>query len=248
VPSDPVSLAALSILVLIAAVLYSAVGHAGASGYLAAMALFGVPASTMKPTALVLNVLVAIIGTARFARAGQTPWTLLMPLCAGSIPAAFVGGRITLPNHLFEPLLAVLLCMAAARLWSSGDQVVGQARPRPGALVGVGMGLGFLAGLTGIGGGVFLSPIVILAGWETPRRTAGASAPFILANSIAGLIGHVSAGQPVPRQVGVLAVMAIVGGFVGSWLGATRLDQRTLRRVLAVVMVVASLKLLAAAW
>jgi hypothetical protein len=115
-------------------------------------------------------------------------------------------------------------------------------------LVAIGVVLGLAAGLTGIGGGVFLSPILILTGWEDPRRAAGASAPFILANSIAGLLGHISTAQPVPQQATLLVVAALSGGLFGSWLGAQRLQPLALRRVLALVMVVASTKLIAAAF
>ena len=247
-PTDPASLAGLAALVLVAAVLYSSVGHAGASGYLAAMALYGVAPSAMKPTALVLNIIVALIATTRFGRAGYTPWTLLAPLCLGSIPAAFIGGRITLPVHVHEPLLAVLLILAALRLWFPGEGAVARPHPSAPGLVAIGVVLGLAAGLTGIGGGVFLSPILILTGWDDPRRAAGASAPFILANSIAGLLGHISTAQPVPQQATILVAAALSGGLFGSWLGAKQLQPLALRRVLALVMIVASTKLIAAAF
>jgi uncharacterized membrane protein YfcA len=247
-PTDPRSLAGLAALVLLAATLYSSVGHAGASGYLAAMALYGVTPAAMRPTALVLNVLVASIGTVRFASAGHTPWRLLSRLLLGSIPAAFVGGTMMLPERVFEPVLAALLVLAAVRLWFPGQARVVRARPSALGAVGIGAVLGLAAGLTGIGGGIFLSPLLILTGWENPRAAAGASAPFILANSIAGLLGQVSTAQAIPHQAGVLVVMAVLGGSVGSWLGAKRLDHLALKRVLAVVMLIASTKLLAAAF
>ena len=247
-PTEAASMAGLTALVLVAAVLYSSVGHAGASGYLAAMALFGATPAAMKPTALVLNILVAIVGTVRFASAGYTPWPLLLPLCFGSIPAAFVGGAIALPAHVYEPLLAVLLVLAALRLWFPGNSSVARSRPSFAGFVIVGVVLGMAAGLTGIGGGVFLSPVLILTGWEDPRRAAGASAPFILANSVSGLLGHISAAQAVPPQAAGLVVVALAGGLFGSWLGARRFQPRALKRVLAIVMVIASTKLLAAAF
>jgi uncharacterized membrane protein YfcA len=247
-PTDPIAVAGLAALVLLAAVLYSSVGHAGASGYLAAMALYGVAPTVMRPTALVLNILVATIGTMRFARAGHTPWRLLGPLCAGSVPAAFLGGRIAVPAHVYEPLLAALLILAALRLWFPGDRTVPRPHPSLAGFVVVGVVLGLAAGLTGIGGGVFLSPILILTGWETPRRAAGASAPFILVNSIAGLLGYMSTAQTIPPQAAVLVVVALGGGLFGSWLGARRLQPLALKRVLAVIMVIASTKLLAAAF
>ena len=176
---------------LAAAVLYSSVGHAGASAYLAAMGLFGVAPAAMRPAALVMNVVVATAGTWRFASAGVVPWRLLTPLCAASVPAAFVGGAVQLPARVYAPLLALTLVFGAWRLWAQLERA--DLRPAPGArvLLAVGAGFGLLAGLTGIGGGIFLSPTLILAGWETPRRTAGASVTFILANSIAGLLAVV---------------------------------------------------------
>src|SRR5438552_1615300 len=237
-------LAALAALVLAAAVLYSSVGHAGASAYLAAMGLFGVAPAAMRPAALVMNVVVATAGTWRFASAGVVPWRLLTPLCAASVPAAFVGGAVQLPARVYAPLLALTLVFGAWRLWAQLERA--DLRPAPGArvLLAVGAGFGLLAGLTGIGGGIFLSPTLILAGWETPRRTAGASVTFILANSIAGLLGHLSTAGRVPPGTALLAAVALAGGLWGSWLGAHRLPPLAIRRLLAVVLVVAGVKLL----
>jgi hypothetical protein len=212
------------------------------------MALFGVTPAAMKPTALVLNILVAVVGTVRFASAGHTPWRLLVPLCIGSIPAAFIGGTIALPAHVYEPLLAILLILAALRLWFPGQTPAARPRPTSAGFIAVGVVLGLAAGLTGIGGGVFLSPVLILTGWEDPRRAAGASAPFIVVNSASGLLGHVCAAHDVPPQAAALVVAALAGGLLGSWLGAQRFQPLALKRVLALVMVIASTKLLAAAF
>ena len=243
-PADPVQLAALAGLVLLAAVLYSSVGHGGASAYLAAMSLLGVAAADMRPAALVMNIVVASAGAARFASAGAVPWRLLLPLCAASVPAAFVGGMVKLPAGVYERLLAVLLLFAAWRLWTpiAGHELA--AHPRTAVLAVVGAGFGVLAGLTGIGGGVFLSPLLILAGWETPRRTAGASVVFILVNSVSGLLGHLSTAGHVPPGTGLLAAVALAGGLYGSWLGARRLPSVAIRRLLAVVLVIAGARLL----
>jgi len=238
-PADPGSFVLLAALVLAAAILYSSVGHAGASAYLAAMALFGVHPAAMKPAALVMNVVVASAGTARWWSAGLVPGNLLWPLCTGSVPAAFAGGAVVLPADVYRRVLAVILLGAALRLWFPAR--ARQLRPVPGprVLVALGAGLGFLAGLTGIGGGIFLSPILILAGWQDPKRTAGASSTFILVNSVAGLLGHLTGARDVPQGTSLLAAVALVGGLYGSWLGARRLPPLALRRLLAAVLLLA---------
>lgn len=243
-PDDPRALALFAVLVAVAAVLYASVGHGGASAYLAAMVLFGVPAAVMKPAALVMNLGVAGAGTLRFASAGLVPWRLLIPLCAGSVPAAYAGGLIQLPTRSHRLLLGAVLLFAAARLAMKARS--GDLRPPPPFpwLVAIGLLFGFVAGLTGVGGGIFLSPLLILARWEEPRRTAGASAVFILVNSAAGLAGHLAGGGVVPAAAAPLTAIALVGGLFGSWLGAKRLVPLTLRRVLAVVLVIAGAKLL----
>jgi uncharacterized protein len=243
-PDEPRAIALLAGLVAAAAALYASVGHGGASAYLAAMALFGVPAAIMKPAALVMNLGVAGVGTLRFASASLVPWRLLLPLCAGSVPAAYVGGLIQLPTRSHRLLLGVVLLIAAVRLAMRSRTT--ELRPAPSApvLVAIGLVFGFVAGLTGVGGGIFLSPLLILARWEDPKRTAGASAVFILVNSAAGLAGHLAAAGTVPVAAAPLTAVAVVGGLFGSWLGARRLVPVTLRRLLAVVLVVAGVKLL----
>ena len=243
-PDDLRATAGLVALVAIAAVLYASVGHGGASAYLAAMALFGIPAAVMKPAALVMNLGVAGAGSIRFATASLVPWRLVVPLCAGSVPAAYAGGMIQLPTRAHRLLLGAVLLFAAVRLAMRSR--TSELRPPPPIvwLAGIGLVFGFVAGLTGVGGGIFLSPLLILARWEEPRRTAGASAVFILVNSAAGLAGHLAAGGAVPAAAAPLTGVALAGGLLGSWLGAKRLVPIALRRVLAVVLVIAGLKLL----
>lgn len=234
----------LAVLFLAAAVLYASVGHAGASAYLAAMALVGVAPETMRPTALVLNLFVATIVIVRFARAGHLPWRQLVPLAIGSVPAAFIGGSIELPGEIYRPLVAVVLLAGAWRLATaraSGDET------RPGvplvAGVAAGAGIGLLAGLTGTGGGIFLTPLLVLARWTGTRDAAGLSGAFILLNSVAGLAGVLTGGVVLPAGLVVWVPAVVAGALIGSWLGAARFSILRLRRTLAAVLVVAAAKL-----
>lgn len=258
----PIEAFILAGLILAAAMLYSSVGHAGASGYLAAMALFGLASEVMKPTALVLNIFVASIGTYRFARAGCFEWRLFWPFALLAIPLAFVGGAVTLPGHVYKQIVGVILLVAAANLLpkrspqqdgSPGTVAAAPRRPAIWLSVICGGALGMLAGLTGTGGGIFLSPLLILTGWADPRRTAGVSAAFILANSLAGLAGQLTGLQgqsplaglrALPHEIVIWAPAAVIGGLIGSYLGARRLGNPTIRRLLAVVLVVAGIKMI----
>jgi uncharacterized membrane protein YfcA len=244
----------LPLLIFIAAVLYSSVGHAGASGYLAVMGLFGLPQAIMRPAALALNVFVASIGTYRFWRAGHLPWRLFWPFAALSVPFAFFGGRLRLSDPVYQRALGVMLLLAAANLiwqtisWRRPPMTAIKPPPIPVALI-VGAGLGLLAGLTGVGGGIFISPLLILARWADPKKTAGISAAFILVNSVAGLAGQIHSGQFKPGQTLSVefltwAIAAAAGGLIGSALGAKKLGHTPLRRVLAAVLVIAGAKML----
>ena len=212
----------LALLFFGAALLYSSVGHAGASAYLAAMALVGVPAATMRPTALVLNLFVATIVIVRFARAGHLPWRSLVPLAAGSVPMAFLGGSIDLPGEIYRPLVAVVLLAGAWRLATATAVTDDEVRPGvpllPGVLAGAAIGL--LAGLTGTGGGIFLTPLLVLAAWTGTRDAAGLSGAFILVNSIAGLAGLATGGASLPPALPLWVAAVVAGGLIGSWLGA----------------------------
>jgi uncharacterized membrane protein YfcA len=241
---EPATLA-LGAAILVIAFLYSSVGHAGASGYLAAMALVGVSPEVMKPTALSLNVLVASITTIQFARAGHFSWPLFWPLAAASIPAAFLGGWIVLPAAYYRPLIGVVLLFSAWRMavTSRRPETATRLPPRPQLLLAGGL-LGFAAGLTGTGGGIFLSPLLLLCGWAGAKRTSAVSAVFILVNSVSGIAGLVAKTGALPGAIPLWAACALAGGVVGSTLGARRFDPGTLRRLLAVVLVIAGAKLL----
>jgi uncharacterized membrane protein YfcA len=235
----------LATLFFAAALLYSSVGHAGASAYLAAMALVGVPVAIMRPTALVLNLFVASIVVVRFSLARHLPWRSLVPLAIGSVPAAFVGGSIELPGELYRPLVAAVLVAGAWRLATSPPPVDDASRPGVPWIAGIvsGAAIGLLAGLTGTGGGIFLTPLLVLAGWTGTRDAAGLSGAFILVNSIAGLAGVLGAGLMLPPQLPLWIGSVAAGGLIGSWLGAARYSVLNLRRALAFVLLLAAAKL-----
>lgn len=233
----------LAVAFFVAALLYSSVGHAGASGYLAAMAFVGMPPAAMRPTALVLNLLVASIATIRFARAGYFSWRLFWPFALGSIPLAFIGGGITLPGHWYRTLVGLVLWMGAVRLWLDLRL---HAKHDPATLIAIlsGAGIGLLAGLTGTGGGIFLSPLLLLMGWAETRETGGVSAAFILVNSLAGLAGNPASLGHLPAQLPLWAGAVVIGGLIGAELGSRRVGTPTFRRLLGVVLLIAGAKLI----
>lgn len=229
--------------VLAVAFLYSSVGHAGASGYIAVMALAGLAPAVIKPTALILNILVAAIGSFQFRRAGHFRWSLFWPFALLAAPAAFVGGYLPISPGVFRPLVGGVLLLSAARFfWKPGDPAVVRPPNLPLSL-GAGAGLGFLSGLTGTGGGIFLTPLMLLCKWAKTKNVAATSSLFILVNSATGLAGFIGGGRAVPSVAWTLAGAAIVGGLFGSWFGSRRFVPRTIQILLAVVLVIAGLKL-----
>ncbi|MDT0631565.1 sulfite exporter TauE/SafE family protein [Rubrivirga sp. S365] len=241
---EPTAFLVLVGLVFVAATLYASVGHGGASGYLAAMALVGVAPEAMRPSALALNVLVAGIGTVAFVRAGRFSWGRLWPFALLSVPAAFVGGTVELPPGLYRPVVGAVLLYSAFRL-ARPSPPAGDTRPLPVPVaLGCGAAIGLLSGLVGVGGGIFLSPLLVLARWADVRTASGIAAAFILVNSLAGLLGQATQGATLPTFLPVLAVAAVVGGAIGAWLGSRRLPARVVRRTLAIVLVVAGLKMI----
>jgi uncharacterized membrane protein YfcA len=232
--------------IFIAAVLYSSVGHGGASGYLAAMALFGIAPAVMKPTALVLNIIVAAIATLKFYRAGCFDRSLFWQFALGSIPCAFVGGSIAIPTQIYKPIVGVVLLYAAARLglFSSNSQPQPPRSVPMWLAIGLGMAIGFLSGLTGVGGGIFLSPLLLLMGWATMKQAAGVSAAFILVNSISGLLGYLTRFPILPTSLWYWAIAAAAGGWIGAEYGSKRIGSKRLQLLLAVVLTIAGLKLI----
>ena len=227
----------------LAATLYASVGHAGASGYLAAMAFVGLPTPVMRPTALVLNLLVATIASVRFARAGFFAWSLFWPFALGSVPLAVVGGAITLPGHWYRTLVGLVLWAAAVRLWLN-LRLHAKHEPRVGVAILCGAGIGLLAGLTGTGGGIFLSPLLLFMGWAETRETGGVAAAFILVNSLAGLAGNPASLGHLPDQLPLWSGAAVLGGLIGAELGSRRIGTPMFRRLLGVVLLVAGGKLI----
>jgi uncharacterized protein len=235
----------LAVCMFFGAVLYSSVGHGGASAYIALMALFGVAPAVMRPTALVLNIIVTTFTSWRYFNAGMFRWRTLWPFLLGAVPFAFLGGTIQLPGEYYRPLLGVVLLVSATRMvWPSELKATLEWRDPP-IWVGVlcGAGIGLLSGLTGTGGGIFLSPLLIFLAWSAPKPASGVVAVFILCNSAAGLLGNFAAVQRLPADLPLFAGAVLAGALVGSTLGI-KLATPLILRALGVVLVIAGLKLL----
>lgn len=228
------------------ALLYASVGHGGASGYLAALSFIAVRPDEMATTALTLNVVVATMALISFQRAGHFDGKLAWPFLAASVPAAFVGGLVPMPVRLYQVLLAVALCVAALRLAITvpGQEENRVVRPSLALALPVGGGIGWLSGAVGVGGGIFLSPLLLLLRWASPKQTAAASAAFILANSVAGLGGRAVRSGFEYGTLWPLLAAALLGGWVGAHLGANHFSGQTLKRLLAIILLIAAAKLL----
>jgi len=233
-----------------AAVLYSSVGHAGASAYLAAMGLLGVSPDVARPTALALNVVVASFVTFRFWQRGHISWRALAPFLVGSIPLAFLGGSLSVSGALYKQLVGVVLIFAAIQLARTARRAVqadtGHAVPQVPIYpaIAIGAGIGLLSGLTGTGGGIFLSPILLIAGWAEQRAASGIAAGFILANSISGLAGNLARLAALPPALPLWVAVVVIGAVIGSELGSRQGRTLQLRGALSVVLVIAGLKLI----
>lgn len=232
-------------LVFLMAILYSSVGHGGASGYLALMAIFSFSPEFMRPSALVLNIFVSSIALFSFYRNGHLRIHLLLPFIITSVPLAFLGGLITVNPKIYKIILGIFLIVAIARmLYRPKNQNNEIQRINKYAAYLIGSSLGFLSGLIGIGGGIILSPIIILLKWGTMKETAAVSAAFILVNSISGLIGQFTQGIQLAPEIGYMLTAAITGGVIGSFMGSYKISEKTLKYSLSVVLTFASFKLL----
>lgn len=246
---EPYQVAILCASFFVVATLYTTVGHAGASGYLAMMALFGLAPEVMRPAALTLNILVAAFTVYRFRRARHFHWAGLWPFLLGSVPFAAVGGVQSLSRGAYYGAMGVVLLLAAIYLvWRAlGLRAIleeGVVRVRMIPAVFMGCVIGFISGLVGVGGGIFLSPTLLVLGWAGPKTTAGISAPFILVNSAVALLAGSLTVQTLPSELPLLAAGALAGAFLGTWLGLERLNQKALLLTLALVMSAAGLKLI----
>jgi len=233
------------VLLVLVAFLYASVGHGGASGYLALMALYSFPPEVMKPTALLLNIFVSGIAFFHFYRSGPFSWKLFLPLALASVPAAFIGGWISLPTTLYKQLLGVFLVIPALRfILVSEPQESEKKEMNLYLALFLGAGIGLLSGMLGIGGGILLSPLLILLGWATMRQAAALSALFILVNSVAGLGGQLQHDLSFSPVMYWMVWVSLLGALAGSYLGAFRFNQKTLKISLAAVLLIASAKLL----
>ncbi len=236
----------LPLLLFGSAALYTSVGHAGASAYLASMALVGVAPEVMRPTALVLNIFVASFSAIRFWRAGLVDRKLVLWLLLGAAPLAFLGGAIKLPGEIYRPLVGVVLVIAAVRLLLPVELTTNREpkRPHPALAAATGSLIGLLSGLTGTGGGIFLSPLLIFGGWSATRNASGVAISFILCNSVFGLLGNIASVQRLPTELPVYLVAVLLGAVVGTALGVRRLPAPMILKALGVVLAIAGLKLI----
>jgi uncharacterized protein len=238
----------MPVLILFVAFFYAAVGHGGASGYLAVMAVYGVPSAEMRFSALVLNLAVSALSFFQYFRAGHFRWSLFWPFALASVPAAYLGGAMQLNDPQYKQLLGAALILSVLRLLGfpkiHASASPGQQRAIPmGWALGIGGGIGFISGLIGIGGGIILSPVLLLLGWADMKKTAAVSALFIFVNSLSGLAAQLQKGA-APDFSWPLLLAALAGGWLGAWLGAQRISSGALRYFLAFVLSIAAVKLL----
>ncbi|MEY4311920.1 MAG: hypothetical protein RLZZ571_690 [Actinomycetota bacterium] len=237
----------IAICLFFGAILYTSVGHAGSSIYIAIMSLFGLAGTEIKPTALVLNIFVSAFTSWRFLKAKLFDLKLFTPLAIGAIPMSFIGGSIELSNEIYKPIVGALLLLSGLSFISQlGQKVINVINP-PNftfALL-IGGAIGLLAGLTGTGGGIFLSPIALLLSWTAVKQLSGTAAVFILVNSSFGLLGHISSVNNLPSSLPVFVVAVMAGALVGTKLGIAKFSNAGVRKALGFVLLIAGLKLMA---
>lgn len=227
------------------AFLYSSVGHGGASGYLALMALFSVTPEVMKPTALMLNLFVSLTSFIQFYRGHYFKWKIFLPLAVASVPMAFLGGLVTIDGAIYKKILGLFLLIPIVRfLFFSNIKDAELKNPNiVGSLV-IGSSIGLFSGLIGIGGGIILAPILLLLKWTNQKQTAAISAIFIFVNSLSGLAGQFTKGIHFSNEMFLYVIIAFTGGLCGAYFGALKFKQVVLKNLLAVVLMMAAFKLL----
>ncbi|MFT3679683.1 MAG: sulfite exporter TauE/SafE family protein [Ferruginibacter sp.] len=233
------------VLLFLVAFLYASVGHGGASGYLALMAIFSISPAVMKPTALLLNLFVSLTSFIQFYRGKHFLPKLFLPLALASVPMAFLGGMITVEASAYKKILGVLLLIPVCRfLFFSNATPEEKKQSNVGLSLLIGGAIGFLSGLIGIGGGIILSPILLLLKWTDQKQTAAISALFIFVNSLSGLAGQLTKGIQFSSNMFGFVAVAFVGGIFGAWFGAMKFKQDILKYILAGVLLLAVYKLL----
>ena len=225
------------------AILYTSVGHAGASAYIAIMTLFDLPPVVIKPTALTLNIFVSSYTSLRYIRSNFFNKSLFTYLVIGSVPAAFIGGQINLPSHIYKPIIGVLLLISGARFLIQALQVDQSPRTiNRGLAVVIGVAVGLLSGITGTGGGIFLSPLIIWLGWVSVKQASGTAAGFIFVNSIAGLLGNLQSTRSLPSELPIFLIAVLLGAFIGTRFGISRFSSTGIKRALGFVLLIAGAK------
>jgi len=227
------------------AILYTSVGHAGASAYIAVMTLFDLPPAVIKPTALTLNIFVSSYTSLRYIKSKLFNKSLFLYLSLGSVPAAYIGGRINLPSNVYKPVIGLLLLLSGVRLLVQALQSEKAHRDVNKALaIFIGTCVGLLSGITGTGGGIFLSPLIIWLGWVGVKQASGTAAAFIFVNSVAGLLGNVQSTSSLPSELLVFVVAVLLGALIGTRFGITRLSSIGVKRALGCVLLIAGVKFL----
>ena len=232
---------------LLGAILYTSVGHAGASAYIAVMTLFDLPPVVIKPTALTLNIFVSSYTSLRYIKSNFFNKSLFIFLSLGSIPAAFIGGRINLPSHVYKPIIGVLLLLSGVRFLIQAMQSdkAHQELNKPLAVF-IGACIGLLSGITGTGGGIFLSPLIIWLGWVSVKQASGTVAAFIFVNSIAGLLGNFQSTSSLPTELPLFLIAVLLGAFIGTRFGISQFSPVGIKRALGFVLLIAGAKFLLA--
>lgn len=236
----------IALCLMFGAILYTSVGHAGSSVYIAIMSLFGLPAQVIKPTALVLNIIVSSYTSVRYISAKLFDLKLYIPLALGAIPMSFLGGSINLPGDVYKPLVGLILLFAGVMfLFQLAPKLQGEPKhPHVAISILTGALIGLLSGLTGTGGGIFLSPLILFFGWTSVKGASGTAALFILTNSVFGLLGHISSVSNLPSALWIYAVAVIIGALIGTQLGIKQFSNEAVRRALGAVLIIASAKLI----